>query len=296
MVRQPRPPARSPAVGCSSWSRSTASAASPRTRRSSTRPSAPARATTSSSRSAPKQGLSIEDTYWAVVIDDIIAATEVLAAGLRRAATAATASCRSRSRRRSRTTPRARSRRRATCTAASNRPNLMIKIPATLEGLPAIEETIASGITVNVTLIFSLDRHAKVIEAYLDRARAAGRVRRRPVDGRVGGVVLREPGRHRDRPAPPRGQPAAGQGRGRQRQARVRAVPRPVLRAAMGRAGGEGRAAAAAAVGVDVDEEPGVLAHPLRRRAHRSRHRQHAGAGVDRGAAARRGRPAGRTP
>jgi len=48
-----------------------------------------------------------------------------------------------------------------------DRPNVMIKIPATLEGIPAIEETIASGITVNVTLIFSLDRHAQVIEAYL---------------------------------------------------------------------------------------------------------------------------------
>ena len=48
-----------------------------------------------------------------------------------------------------------------------DRPNLMIKIPATLEGIPAIEETIAAGITVNVTLIFSLDRHDKVIEAYL---------------------------------------------------------------------------------------------------------------------------------
>ncbi len=48
-----------------------------------------------------------------------------------------------------------------------DRPNILIKIPATLEGIPAIEETIAAGINVNVTLIFSLDRHAAVIEAYL---------------------------------------------------------------------------------------------------------------------------------
>jgi transaldolase len=47
------------------------------------------------------------------------------------------------------------------------RPNILIKIPATLEGIPAIEETIAAGLNVNVTLIFSLDRHAAVIEAYL---------------------------------------------------------------------------------------------------------------------------------
>jgi transaldolase len=48
-----------------------------------------------------------------------------------------------------------------------DRPNLLVKIPATLEGLPAIEETIASGIPVNVTLIFSLERHRAVAEAYL---------------------------------------------------------------------------------------------------------------------------------
>jgi transaldolase len=43
----------------------------------------------------------------------------------------------------------------------------MIKIPATVEGLPAIEASIAAGINVNVTLIFSLERHGQVIEAYL---------------------------------------------------------------------------------------------------------------------------------
>jgi len=48
-----------------------------------------------------------------------------------------------------------------------NRPNLMIKIPATMEGLSAITETIAAGINVNVTLIFSLERYAQVIDAYL---------------------------------------------------------------------------------------------------------------------------------
>jgi transaldolase / glucose-6-phosphate isomerase len=48
-----------------------------------------------------------------------------------------------------------------------NRPNVMIKIPATPEGLPAIEETIAAGINVNITLIFSNDVYAKVMEAYI---------------------------------------------------------------------------------------------------------------------------------
>src|SRR4051812_27307166 len=48
-----------------------------------------------------------------------------------------------------------------------DRPNLFIKIPATVEGLQAIEDTIARGIPVNVTLIFSLERHRKVAEAYV---------------------------------------------------------------------------------------------------------------------------------
>ncbi len=57
------------------------------------------------------------------------------------------------------------------------KPNAMIKIPSTVEGLEAITETIAAGISVNVTLIFSLARHQAVIDAYLsglEKARAAG--------------------------------------------------------------------------------------------------------------------------
>jgi transaldolase len=113
-----------------------------------------------------KQGLSIEDTYWAVVIDDIVAAADVLrpvydaheggdgfvslevAPTLAHDTDGTIASARSLHDR-------------------VDRPNLMIKIPATQEGIPAIEETIAAGIKVNVTLIFSLERHAAVIEAYL---------------------------------------------------------------------------------------------------------------------------------
>jgi len=47
------------------------------------------------------------------------------------------------------------------------RPNVMIKVPATPEGLPAIEELISEGISVNVTLIFSVEVYAHVVEAYL---------------------------------------------------------------------------------------------------------------------------------
>jgi transaldolase len=48
-----------------------------------------------------------------------------------------------------------------------DRPNVLIKIPATLAGLPAITATIAEGISVNVTLIFSLERYRAVMDAYL---------------------------------------------------------------------------------------------------------------------------------
>jgi transaldolase len=58
-----------------------------------------------------------------------------------------------------------------------DRPNLYIKIPATREGLPAITQCISEGISVNVTLIFSLERYGQVIDAFvagLEQAATAG--------------------------------------------------------------------------------------------------------------------------
>ncbi|MGB9305078.1 MAG: transaldolase [Mycobacterium sp.] len=58
-----------------------------------------------------------------------------------------------------------------------DRPNLLIKIPATKAGLPAITAVLAEGISVNVTLIFSVERHREVMDAYLaglEKAREAG--------------------------------------------------------------------------------------------------------------------------
>lgn len=54
-----------------------------------------------------------------------------------------------------------------------DRPNLLIKIPATKAGLPAITAVLAEGISVNVTLIFSVDRHREVMDAYLAGVEAA---------------------------------------------------------------------------------------------------------------------------
>jgi transaldolase len=61
---------------------------------------------------------------------------------------------------------------------AVGRPNAYIKIPATVEGLPAISQTLTEGICVNVTLIFSLDRYRGVMNAFLtglEQAREAGK-------------------------------------------------------------------------------------------------------------------------
>jgi transaldolase len=61
--------------------------------------------------------------------------------------------------------------------SAVDRSNVLIKIPATLEGLPAITAAIAEGISVNVTLIFSVERYRAVMDAYLsglEQAKAKG--------------------------------------------------------------------------------------------------------------------------
>jgi transaldolase len=51
---------------------------------------------------------------------------------------------------------------------AVDRPNLLVKIPATNEGLPAITQALGEGVSVNVTLIFSVERYRLVMDAYLD--------------------------------------------------------------------------------------------------------------------------------
>ena len=161
-----------------------------------------------------------------------------------------------------------------------DRPNLMIKIPATPEGIPAITRTLAEGISVNVTLIFSVDRYRQVMDAYLagmEQARANGHdltgmasvasffVSRvdSEVDKRldaIGTDAALQPARHR---------------RHRERPPGLRRLPRGVLHRAVGRAQGRRRQAPAPAVGVDGREEQGLPGHALRLRAGRAEHRQH---------------------
>ena len=64
-----------------------------------------------------------------------------------------------------------------------DRKNLLIKVPATVEGLPAVTELIAQGISVNITLIFSLDRYKKVLDAF-----AAGLEKRVNASQEIGSI------------------------------------------------------------------------------------------------------------
>ena len=124
-------------------------------------------------------------------------------------------------------------------------PNVMIKIPGTVEGVPAIEQAISEGININVTLLFGQEAYAAVAEAFLrglEKRVARGRGH---LADRVGGQLLRQPDRHpggedHRRPEEGGGHPrAAGalrragrSGGDRQRQAGVphttsRSSPRP---------------------------------------------------------------------
>ena len=130
-----------------------------------------------------------------------------------------------------------------------DRPNVLIKIPGTTEGLRAIEQAIVDGINVNVTLLFArrgVRRRGRRLPA---RDRAPGRVRptRRP--GRLRRVVLRLADRlGRGRDGCPRLR-APGHGRDRERQARVPALPRDLLGRTVGAPGRRRRAASNARYG-----------------------------------------------
>ncbi|MGI9608931.1 MAG: transaldolase family protein, partial [Acidimicrobiia bacterium] len=112
------------------------------------------------------EGKSVTDAYWDLVVDDINAATALLkpvfdASGGEDGYVSVEVS------------PALAHDAQKTIEAAREldgrlqSPNLYIKVPATLEGIPAIETLIGEGVSVNVTLIFGLNRYAAVMEAYI---------------------------------------------------------------------------------------------------------------------------------
>src|SRR5438874_2321096 len=118
-------------------------------------------------RTLAEQGKSADEIYWALAIDDIQGAADILRAvyDLTDGADGyVSLEC----------APSIANDTQATIAQAAdlwarvNRPNLMIKIPATPEGVPAIEQSIASGINVNITLMFSVDLYEQVARAYIE--------------------------------------------------------------------------------------------------------------------------------
>ena len=117
-------------------------------------------------KACAKEGLSIEDSYWRLVVDDVGTAADVLrpiydATGGADGFVSVEVS------------PELAHDTETTISEARQlferlgRPNVMIKIPGTVEGLPAVQANIAAGINTNVTLIFSLQRHDAVVDVYM---------------------------------------------------------------------------------------------------------------------------------
>ena len=164
-------------------------------------------------------------------------------------------------------------------------PNLYVKIPATPPGVGAIEDSVAAGRNINVTLIFALQRHEEVMEAYvrgLERFAADGgdlmtRAFRR--------VVLRLARRHRSGQASRTGRSLgpSGKARDREREARVPELQARLLRRPLGPPRGEGCEPAALSLGVDVHEESRVPRRDVRRGADRPADREHDARGDDPG-------------
>ena len=161
-----------------------------------------------------------------------------------------------------------------------DRPNVLIKIPATKAGLPSITSVTAEGVSVNVTLIFSLERYKGVIDAYmsgLEQAAANGHdlsqihsvasffVSRvdTEIDKRLDASRLRG------------GEGPEGQGGDRERAVGVRAVRGRVQLRALRPPGVPGSQPAAAAVGVHRRQGPGLPRHHVRHRPGGGQHGEH---------------------
>ena len=159
----------------------------------------------------------------------------------------------------------------------STAPNLYVKIPATEPGLGAIEDCIAKGVSINVTLIFSLERYAAVAEAYLrglERLVAGGGDPSKVLS--VASFFVSRVDTEADKRLEALGRTDL---QGKLAVANAKLAYQHyldvVLRRPLGLPRGEGRAAAALPVGVDLGEEPRLPRRDLRRGADRARHRQH---------------------
>ena len=170
--------------------------------------------------------------------------------------------------------------RRRGCGGWSTGPTSLIKIPATAAGLPSITAATAAGISVNVTLIFGLDRYDEVMDAYLtglEQAKAAG------IDlstiRSVASFFVSRVDTEIDKRLDKIGTDEAQALRGKAGIANARlAYERYEKVFASDRwkaLDGRGRQRAASAVGLDRRQGPGLRRHDVRRRTRRAEHGQH---------------------
>ncbi len=157
-----------------------------------------------------------------------------------------------------------------------DRQNLFIKIPAVDEGIPAITQTLAEGISVNVTLIFGLDRYEQVMDAFfagLEQAKANGHdlTNLASVASFFVSRVDTEVDKRLERIGTDEAKALHGQGGHRQRPARLRALREGVRLRPLAGAGRRRRQAAASTVGIHLDEEPRLPRRHVRRGAGRAR-------------------------
>jgi transaldolase len=159
-----------------------------------------------------------------------------------------------------------------------DRPNLFVKIPATRAGLPAITRTLAEGVNVNVTLIFSVQRYREVMDAFLaglEQARSNGHDIAK-IDS-VASFFVSRVDTEVDKRLDKIGTDEAKALRGKAAVANARlayaAFQETFAQLAAARRGR--RAGAASTVGVHRHQEPGLLRHSLRARADRGGHGEH---------------------
>jgi len=156
-----------------------------------------------------------------------------------------------------------------------DRPNTMIKIPGTAEGLPAIEQAVYEGINVNVTLLFGVEVYARVAEAYirgLERRHAEG------LDLAVHSVAsffVSRVDSEVDKRLKATGHVELCGGCARQRAYRLPALRGDLRRRALRGAARGGRPRAAPAVGLDRHQEPCLPRDDVRRWARGTGNRQH---------------------
>ena len=172
--------------------------------------------------------------------------------------------------------------------AAVDRPNLMVKVPATPAGIPAIRQLIGRGLNINITLLFSVNVYEQVVEAYIsgleDLKQAGGDISKIGsvasfFVSRIDTAVDKQLDKLDDKAS--RGPSCAARLAIANAKLAYRSIQGAVLRPALGASGSSGREDATPALGFDQHEKSGLQRHDVCRGSDRSRHRGHHAAGDD---------------